>query len=160
MKMKHLLFTLFLTGALTLLNACASIDCPLNSTVYATYNFYQNGEPATLADTLNICLRVNGKDSLVVNRLYNSKTVNLPLSYYQATDTLLLKVSLANHRSYLDTVYISKENLPHFNKPECGTWVEHLVTQIRHTHNDLDSIVLIQPKIDTNETENFRLYFK
>lgn len=139
---------------------CSDVNCPLNNHVFATWSFYKGDEPYVLTDTLNVFLKVNGTDSLVANRLINVNSIDLPMSFYNPADTLTLEVRSAHKRTYKDILIVRKENIPHFNSPECGTWVEHYVQDIRTTHNDLDSISIMNIKVDNNEIENFRIHFK
>lgn len=139
---------------------CSDVNCPLTSGVYARWTFYKADELLKLTDTLNIYLKVNGQDTLLANRLYNVSSVDLPMSYYNSSDTLTLEIKTANHHTYKDMIIVKKENVPHFNSPECGTWVEHYVSDVQLTHNDLDSISVSNRKVDNNEVENFRIYFK
>ncbi|MCF0159484.1 MAG: hypothetical protein HUJ99_01720 [Bacteroidaceae bacterium] len=162
--MKHLrsYITVCIVGwlACIALVGCSEANCPLNNSVYATWSFYKEDQLYKLNDTLNIYLQVNGQDSLVANRLNNVSYIGIPMSYYNSADTLTFEVKTSSHRVYKDIVIVHKENVPHFNSPECGAWVEHYIQNTELTHNDLDSITVTNPKVDNNEAENFRVYFK
>lgn len=161
MKRLSLYTLVFAAWILTLIcTGCSDVNCPLNNHVFATWSFYKSGEPYVLKDTLNILLKVNGTDSLVANRLYNVGSVDLPMSYFNASDTLTFEIKTASHRNYKDMVIVKKENIPHFNSPECGTWVEHYISSVVLTHNNVDSIAITDLKVDNNEVENFRIHFK
>lgn len=159
-RFTHFIALLFGCIALVQLASCSNIDCPLTNKVYAKWSFYKADQQDNLTDTLYVYLRVNGTDSLVVNKLYNAKEVLLPMSYYNAADTLSFEMKSTGFRSYKDMVIVQKDNAPHFNSPECGTWVAHYIQHVTHTHNNVDSITVTNQNVDINEVENFRIYFK
>ncbi len=158
MKVLRFLFCCFVVAFS--LAGCSDINCSLTNGVYAKWSFYKADELFKLSDTLNVYLKVNGKDTLMVNRLYNASSFDLPMSYYNSADTLTLEIKTTGHHTYKDMIIVKKENVPHFNSPECGTWVEHYISDIQLTHNDLDSISVTNRKVDNNEIENFRIYIK
>lgn len=158
--MKRLRFLFCCCIAAITLVGCSDINCPLTNGVYAKWSFYKADKPLQLSDTLDIYLKVNGRDTLLANRLFNISSIDLPMSYYNSSDTLTLEIKTASHHTYKDMIIVKKENVPHFNSPECGTWVEHYVSDIQLTHNNLDSISVLNRKVDNNEVENFRIYFK
>ena len=155
----------FFIGLLALIMAgCTGVNCPLTNTVYSHWSFYSDGQAVTVQDTLYVYAKVNGKDSLLINQLYNASSMDLPFSYYQPADTFIMEihqlVDSVNIGIWKDRIIVSKDNLDHFNSPECGIWHEHNVTQVQSTSIMLDSVQVVKPKIDTNEDENFRIYFK
>lgn len=143
---------------------CASVDCPLTNTVYSHWGFYSQEQAVPLMDSLYIYARVHGRDTLLVNRLYNAHSIDLPLSYYLPADTFRLELHQGGDdgevRIWKEQVIVTKDNLDHFNSPECGIWHEHYITGIATNGGMIDSIKVVKPKIDTNEDENFRIYFK
>ena len=72
--------------ALILVQGCDTIDCTLNNTVSYTCYFYANGKPVSINDTLYIY--ACGTDSLLINRKVGASNVILPMSYWNAEDTL------------------------------------------------------------------------
>lgn len=150
--------------AVLTIGGCASVDCPLTNAVYSHWGFYTQGQPATLLDTLYIYARVHGQDTLLVNKLYNAHNVDLPFSYYLPADTFRMELHQGGEDGqvhvWADQVIVKKDNLDHFNSPECGIWHEHSVTDISCTGVIIDSIQVVKPKIDTHEDENIRIYFK
>ena len=71
---------------------CDGVDCPLNNIVYSTWSFYGNGSIVTIPDTVYVYAKVKGVDTLLINKLYNASSMNLPLSYYQPADTFTLEI--------------------------------------------------------------------
>lgn len=153
-----------LFSLLCLLASCAGIDCPLNNTVQSHWAFYSQGNPISISDSIYVYARVNGADSLIINRLYNAKDMEFPLSYYNDQDTFRIEFHQPTGEGGVavmqEMIIISKDNLAHFNSPECGVWHEHYVKKLWTTANMIDSIQTVRAKIDTNEQENFRICFK
>lgn len=162
--MKGLRIFISLLFAVSMIMGCANVDCPLNNTVYSHWSFYNEDKAVSIGDTLYFYARANGKDTLLINRLYNAKNMDVPLSYYQPADTFILEIhqpiSTDSIGIWQDMIIVSKDNLDHFNSPECGIWHEHSVTNVINTNVTIDSIQVVKSKIDTNEDENFRIYFK
>lgn len=67
---------------------------------------------------------------------------------------------LLDYPVYQEWITVEKTNQPYFNSPECGVWVEHYVTRVSSTNHLIDSIQVVNPKIDNNEQENFRICFR
>lgn len=145
-----------------ILAACETNDCPLNNVVYSTYGFYavtEEGESQVrILDTLTVTAA--GTDSVLVNRLVNGDGVELPVSYSAPTDTLVFQFTDTLRRKREDTIWISKENVPHYESPECPASMFHRVTSVRHTLRLIDSVTIVNPNIDYNVSENFKIYFR
>ena len=143
---------------------CDGVDCPLNNIVYSTWGFYADGSNVTIDDTIYVYAKVKGVDTLLINQLYNASSMNIPLSYYQQADTFTLEihqyVDSASYDIFSDQIIINKEDLAHFNSPECGVWHEHNIKEVNNTTTIIDSIQVVRQIIDTNEQENFRIHFK
>ena len=84
-----------------MLVACTTIDCPLNNAVYANYGLYgADGKPFALEDTLTVITRrVDGSDTILLNRSVGKKAFSLPVSYAGDTDHFVLEMrdSLGGH---------------------------------------------------------------
>ena len=164
--MKHLKALLSGLGFVALaglsLSGCAGVDCPLNNVVTSHWYFYDGEDAVSVLDSIYVYAKVNGRDSLVVNRLYNASSFDLQFSYYQPVDTFLLEIRHPGDDGEtqigIDWIIVDKEDLAHFNSPECGVWHEHNVTSVQSSHVLIDSIQIVRPKIDTNEEENFRIF--
>ncbi len=142
-------------GMLVLLGACSSVDCPLNNVVYTNYKLC--GAVATLPDTLTISTtRVDGLDSVLINRQVNTDSFSLPVSYGNAEDVLFFRT---NHLS--DTVWVEKTNVPHFESVDCGLNYFHTITGVRFTRHAIDSIVINHKEVNYDASpKHFHIYFK
>lgn len=142
--------------------ACTSIDCPVQNTVSCTYKVMAaDGSEGTLEDTLNVLTtRLDGTDSLLLNRCVNAKTFSLPISYTNAEDTLVFKMN-NKEWSAVDTVYVSKENHPQFESVDCQLAFFHTITAVRWTSTHIDSIAIIKPSVNYDtSTPHLHIYFK
>ncbi len=141
---------------------CESIDCPINNIVYSTYGFYavtDEGESKIqLLDTLTVTTA--GTDSVLVNRLAGGSEVDLPVSYAAATDTLVFHLTGTEGRTRRDTIWVDKENIPHYESPNCQSSMFHHVTAVRWTRLLVDSVSIANPNIDYDISENFKIYFR
>ena len=143
--------------------ACSSVDCPVQNTVYTSYGLYKaGGERDTLRDTLTIATtRRDGTDSVLLNRSVNTTAFELPISYTDPEDTLFFTVgdTLGNVR--IDTVYIKKDNYPHFESVDCSPSYFHTITAVSSTNHAIDSIVLIYPDVNYDTSrKHFNIYFR
>lgn len=165
MKMQKLFRTVFfmLYSSIFILTACTSIDCPVQNSVFTVYNLKKADGLSvdTLRDTLTISTaRMEGNDTVLLNRSVNTTSFTLPISYTNAEDTLYFEVnSLTRHT--IDTVYIKKENLPHFESVDCQVSYFHNILEVRTTHHAIDSVVINKTFVDYDQaTEHFHIYFK
>ena len=136
--------------------ACSSIDCPVQTTVQASYAFVDaEGNSLRLTDTLYVWTRrADGVDTLLLNRGVNLTTFSLPVSYQQPEDTLIFRFTNTQMQSATDTVWLKKEDIPHFESVDCNTHFFHRLTNVRSTHQVIDTITISNPKVnyDTERT--------
>ena len=150
-------------AAASLLAACSSIDCPVQNTVYTAYGLYKpGGERDTLRDTLTVLTaRRDGTDSVLLNRSLNTTAFELPMSYTAPADTLVFRIDAASGRTTTDTLWVEKDNYPHFESVDCNISFFHYITRVRWTHNAIDSVVVNKQHVDYDaSTEHFHLYLK
>lgn len=145
------------------LSACSSIDCPIKNTVYTVYNLYKsNGSVDTLADTITIyAQRMNGSDTILINKDVKIKTFSLPVSYTLPEDILFFNITDTAGNSKKDTLWIAKENTPHFESVDCSPNYFHTLTGIKYTRHAIDSVVIFNNNVTYDASkEHFHIYFK
>ena len=126
--------------------ACSSIDCPVKNTVAVYYDVKQYDEEGelvtdTLKDTLWVwSRRVDGQDTLL-NRLVGNTRFSLPISYQQPEDTLIFAIRDTSLVFTLDTVWLRKDDIPHFESVDCSAHFFHRLTDVRCTHEGIDSVI-------------------
>lgn len=156
MSNRHIRHTL---GAIAVgaaaLAACDSIDCTLYNTVSLACSFYSEGQAVKLTDTLTVSAL--GTDSILVNSLIGASKLELPLSYSQDADTLVLRI-YGKEYDLSDTLWVEKTNTPHFESPDCPTTMFHQIKSVRHTSTFIDSVTITRNLVDYDQTENIRIH--
>ena len=153
----------FLLGALMV--ACSSVDCPVDSSVTTLYQIRNSdGTELTLTDTLTVkSTRNDGKDTIIYNKGISISEFALPISYLHPEDVLVFSFDNDNNDSLhvADTVWIKKDDYPHFESVDCNTTYFHTITDVRFTCNYIDSIVINNPSVTyDSQTVHFYLYPK
>lgn len=145
-------------------SACSSVDCPLNNRVYTSYKLA--GAVDTLHDTLTVAtprtIDNAGEDTVLINRLTLTDSLALPMSYQRDEDTFFF--TLAQRGTGLqtvDTVWVAKNNEPHFESVDCSPAMFHTITGVRFTRHAIDSIKVNNNKVTYNDAKaHFLIYFK
>ena len=143
--------------------ACTSIDCPVQNTVYAGYSLYTPGEQVdTLRDTMYVFAhRADGKDTLVFNAGIGLTAFQLPVSYSHPEDTLRFLFINGSDYAVLDTVWIKKEDIPHFESVDCSASFFHRLTAVRTSHNAIEALTINKDFVDYDaETPHFYISIK
>ena len=147
-------------------SSCSSIDCPVQNTVAVYYNLKQyNSAGELIADTLKDTLwvwtqRSDGKDTLL--NCYTDKTsFSLPISYQYPEDMLVFAIKDTLLTWTLDTVWLKKDDMPHFESVDCPTHFFHELTGVRCTHDGIDSVVISNPSVTyTTDANNINIFLK
>ena len=131
-KLKGITRTLVCIGVFIAVAACESTDCPINNIVYSTYGFYAaTDEGESKIQVLDtLTITAAGTDSILINRTRR------------------------------DTIWIDKEIIPHYESPTCPASMFHHVTAVRWTRLLVDSVSIVNPNINYNVSENFKIYFR
>ena len=151
---------LFLIG-LVFIVSCSTIDCPVDNLVETRYRFLNTaGDSLVLMDTLSITsMRADGEEVLL-NRKVGMATIHVPISYSHPEDILMFNV-YNNEYSIVDTVWVKKDDIPHFESVDCNASFFHTITGVRYTTNLIDSIVINDPSVDYDKTTiHFYIYPK
>ena len=157
---KIIVFALMLMAV----GACTSIDCPVQNKVYTVYSLKKaNGTTDTLkADTLTITIkRADGTDSTLLNRATGISTFDLNISYTQPEDVFYYTLLDTLGNTYHDTIYVKKEDEPHFESVDCQATYFHRLTDVRFTLHIIDSVVINHSTVNYDTSnEHFHVYFK
>lgn len=147
---------LLLISHLSFFTSCSSIDCPVQTTVQANYALQDaNGNSATLSDTLYVWTqRADGSDTLLLNRGINLTSFSLPVSYQQPEDVLIFQTVNTDLETTIDTLWLKKDDIPHFESVDCNTHFFHRLTNVRSTHQAIDTVTINHAGInyDTSKT--------
>lgn len=135
--------------------SCDSIDCTLYNSVDMFGGFYQGGRNVSLTDTLTITAA--GTDSVLLNRKVGAANFQIPLSYYNGVDSVVLYVK-GDGYELTDTLFVEKTNSVHFESPDCPTTMFHKITAVRSTHEFIDSVTVISEDVNYARTENIQIH--
>ena len=156
-----------LLSSILFLFACSSIDCPVKNTVavyYVISSYNDAGEMVadSLRDTLWVWTRrADDEDTLVLNRLVDKSRFSLPISYNHPEDVLIFATRDTSLAWTLDTVWLKKDNIPHFESVDCSAHFFHQLTNVRCTHDAIDSLVISNPSVTYDDgVTNIHIFFK
>ena len=149
-----------------LLCACSSIDCPVENTIAVYYYAVQkNAAGEIVADTIRDTLwvwtqRSDGRDTLL-NSFIGKTSFSLPVSYQYPEDMLVFAIKDTSLVITIDTVWLKKDDIPHFESVDCAAHYFHELTGVRCTNNGIDSLVLATTSVTYDDgVTNLRIFFK
>lgn len=146
------------------MSACSSIDCPLNNRTYASFRLA--GDVTKLVDTLTVSTPRNidnpEEDTVLINRLVDTDSLSLPMSYQRTEDIYIFTfVQKDTELKTIDTLWVSKENEPHFESVDCNPVMFHTIKDVRFTQRAIDSIKVNYNKVTYNDAKaHFLIYLK
>lgn len=154
---------LYIALLLLMITACSSIDCPMDNLVYTQYQIAKaDGKTDTLSDTLTISTpRMDGRDSVLINRDVAITEFSLPISYAHPVDTFFFEMrDTATNSIFIDTVTVSKENQMHFESVDCAASYFHTLTSVSCTNHRIDSVKIINHDVNYETTKkHFKIFF-
>jgi hypothetical protein len=154
------LSTLFALSSLFI--SCSNINCPVQNTVALRCSIADTeGNEAKLADTLWVWTqRSDGNDTLL-NRWVGPANFSLPISYSHPEDVLIFFVGSLSNTWTLDTLWLQKNDIPHFESVDCAAHFFHDLTAVRSTHQGIDSVYINQQRVDYDpQRTNLIIRFK
>ena len=154
---------MFVFHLLAAVSSCSSIDCPVQNKVRTVYSIRSCIEATadTLKDTLTVVSsRLDKKDTILLSASYNITQFSLPIGYANPEDTLYFAFRNGPFRA-IDTVWVKKENIPHFESVDCNATFFHRLTAIRSTHHAIDSITINNSSVTYDASaQHLYLYVK
>lgn len=158
MRVKYfssMLLSALITYHLSLItSSCSSIDCPVQNVVTLQCDVVDaTGEVLELGtDTLWVFTRrSDGTDTLLLNR-FSGSSFSLPISYSHPEDTLLLLVNSKGDFLTLDTLFLKKDDIPHFESVDCPAHFFHRITGVRTSHYRIDSVTIANPNVNYDQS--------
>lgn len=155
-----------LSAFLLFLAACSTIDCPVQNKVavnYAVKTIVGGVEVNdTLKDTLYVwSTRGDGDDTLLFNSGINISSFSLPISYTHPEDKLVFCLVDTDKVAAIDTVWIKKEDIPHFESVDCSAHFFHKLTAVRCTHKAIDTIFINKANVNYDSSiDHIHIHFK
>ena len=158
------LLPLFLFALLLLDISCSSIDCPVQNVVATVYALKKSDGTAETLKNASLTVttrRKNGTDTIILDNVTDISRFQLPIGYSNPEDTLLFSIK-KDTETYADTVYIKKENMPHFESVDCNISYFHTISDIRlGSHHAIESISINKPEVNYDlSTEHLHIVFK
>ena len=160
---------MLLPGAVS---SCSSIDCPVENIVAIQYEIRDKDNDAlAISDSLSVVTaRLDGtyvditallnSDDVTLNKLVGKSAFSLPVSYSHPEDILFFCFT-DTARTVVDTVWIKKDDIPHFESVDCNASFFHRLTGVRYTTNAIDSLVIKNTNVDYDrKTVHLLLYPK
>lgn len=95
-------------------------------------------------------------DTILINKLSNARNLEIPMSYFHESDTLLFRYS---NIVQPDTIFVGHESFAHVDLPECGSFRYHRLTNVRATDNAIDHIEIVNTTVNYDKQENIKIYF-
>lgn len=135
----------------------------MNSHVYAAYGFYSEADkPATLNGLLTVsATRMDGNDTILINKQANAQRIQLPMSYLNAVDKLMFKIEFEDNTEISDIVSVEKTNDKHFESVECNASYFHTLTAVSSTNRFIDSVRIINENVNLDAIqEHIQIFVK
>lgn len=108
----------------------------------------------------NFYEKIEGTDSVLINKDVKVDSFSLPMSYSLDEDVLFFEIHTLSKQVFKDTVTVSKENRSHFESVDCSPSFFHTITDVKTTHNYIDSIVINQKEVNYDASKaHFYIYF-
>ena len=151
--------------------ACSTIDCPVENTVSVQYEICdKTGKAFPITDSLSVVTtRLDGMNILldittqldgntyILNKLTDKSAFSLPISYSHPEDILFFCFT-DSVKTVVDTVWIKKDDIPHFESVDCSAAFFHELKEVRFTRHAIDSLVLLNKSVTYDQTTvHFRL---
>lgn len=119
------------------------------------------GNITTLNDTMTISTtKTEGTDSVLINKDVKVDSFILPMSYHQPEDVFYFEIKNQENQVFKDTVTVKKEDFSHFESVDCNPAFFHTITEVKTTHNLIDSIVINNKDVNYDASKaHFYIYF-
>ena len=159
---------------LSVISSCSTIDCPVQNIVSVQYEIRDKaGNALPITDTLSVATTRNDGNNIlleitthltdrdvVLNRLTGESAFSLPISYNHPEDILYF-IFADSVKTLVDTVWVKKDDIHRFESVDCSAAFFHELTNVRHTHHAIDSLVIVNTSVTYDvQTVHFYLYPK
>lgn len=113
-------------------------------------------EDASLTDAgYSMTPEVVRRDTILVNSLSKASTFQLPMSFFNNEDTLVITYSSI---ALPDTIKVTHSSYPYVELPECGSYRFHNLLKVSATDRHIDHIEIANPKVNYEGNENIKIY--
>lgn len=165
--MRILLLLIFNAILLLNIHSCTEVECPIDSVVVMTCGIYDADSKGKYELRETLTVTPLGKDTVLLNSATGVKDFVLPLRIVENCDTMLFHFTDEWGQNATDTLFISHENMPHFESVECPTTYFHKLTEVTFSNDrglssriKIDSVNIIRDLVDYNDVENIQVYLR
>lgn len=95
-------------------------------------------------------------DTILLNKKSNASSIKIPMSYFNAVDTLIFAYRSISSK---DTIKIHHSSYPHVELPECGAYRFHHLKSVTATDAAIDHIEISNPNVGYEGATNIKIYF-
>ena len=157
--MRQKITTALLAIILAFTYGCEEDPCSLSSQSLARFDFCDSQTHKAVSLTQGV---------MVTGIAYIADTLDTDTVFNQAKNYMTVPLSYTNKTTYVmhytermrDTIEVTHRNNPFVSNIECGTVMHYEVKSIRYTTNALDSVTIVNPRIDNEEKTNFYIYYR
>lgn len=159
MKKQYAILPLVMMLCCLLATGCSESDCPVTTLSVARFDFRDSKTHQTV--TLTNGVTISGiayiDNEPRIDTLFNQATtyMSLPLSYTPQTTYVMHYTETLR-----DTIRLKHKNIPFVSDIECGAMMFYEIESLQYTNNVLDSVILVNPKINNEEKTNFNIYYR
>jgi hypothetical protein len=148
-------FVLLAMTALLIMSCARNTACDesLNSSVNLQFYRITDGEEET-ASFDNITAYGLNSNSLIYDLKDSLSSVFLPLNQLQDNCIFVLSIE-----SIVDTLWFDYTRKLDFISENCGYAMRFSITSMEATHHLIDSISIINPVVNNNESENIKVFY-
>ncbi len=159
---RHIITGTLLGILLPLFMGCNSTGCLENRSSIPKAGFYNSDDRQISLDSVSIT-GVGVEGNLPINTIGSAiSSISLPMrsTMNNTTWEFGYKWKYLAGGTLSDTISFDYESSPYFASEECGVIYRYHITEMRHTTNLIDSIILVDSLITNIDTEQIRIYFR
>lgn len=131
-------------------------DCEYTPVSNAGVRFYtiSNNKPVVKSIDSIFVYPIGLEDSVLYRWTKNVSSIRLPLNPFEDHTFFVIKLN-----DNTDTLQVFYKRQLYFVSEECGFSMNFVLNSVHSTANKIDSVLLIQPKVQTINEEHIRIYF-
>ena len=160
-RLQHIIATVvtLLIAALAL-PSCSDDSCYDNGSSLPLATLWMDGSQQTIPGLSIMGIGAPG-DSLLADST-SIQEVYLPLRAGASESRFALWRTIVSDETrwvVSDTLTIDYEAIPYFHSAECGAMYNFSISQVRHSHHGIDSVVVLTPLVTNARMPALRIHF-
>ena len=149
------------------LSACTNIDCPLDNIVVMTSGLYHAEDGSSLKLNSELTITSADGEHVLLNKLQDISSFELPLRHGVGTDTLLFNFSNLEGQFAVDSLFLTYTDQPHFESVDCPAALFHTLKEVRWSSHSLaempltfDKVEIVRSIVNYDDVENLKIYLR